>query len=51
MKKTYICVELSSEACEIVMFEVGWKENIREFLEIPYDKTVVATAPRNNHIC
>jgi hypothetical protein len=54
MKKeelTYIGIELTNEAGEIVMLEIGWKKNASEFRGIPNDETVIGRAPRNDLIC
>ena len=48
---TYIGIELTDEAGEIVVFEIGWEKNAREFRRVPNDEAFVIRAPRNDLIC
>jgi len=36
------------EAGEIVVFEIGWKENVSEFRRVPNHEAVVGRAPRDD---
>jgi hypothetical protein len=48
---TYIGIELTDEAGEIAVFEIGWEKNAREFRRVPNDEAFVIRAPRNDLIC
>ena len=47
---TYICVELSNEAGEVVVLEVTGQDGGGELVGIPDDEAVASSAPRNNGV-
>jgi len=48
---TYIGIELTDEAGEIVVLEIGWEKNTREFRRVPNDEAFVIRTPGNDLIC
>jgi hypothetical protein len=49
-KATYIGIELTNETREVPVLEISWKKNLRELGQLPDDKALVRTAPRDDGV-
>lgn len=50
-EETYVCIELTNEAREVVVLEIGGEQKPSELRRVPNDETFLVRAPRHDLVC